>query len=69
MKVMMIKTTGTAIHHHVPTTIAEWLLAQYSIVPIVGTLMSVNPSTASVTERPIDQIMLAIAVEKTIGMT
>ena len=37
--------------------------------PMVGVLMSVKPSTDSVTSSPIDQFMLFIVVEKTIGST
>ena len=36
---------------------------------MVGVLMSVKPSTDSVTSRPIDQLMLFIVVENTIGST
>ena len=36
---------------------------------MVGVLMSVKPSTDSVTSSPIDQLMLFIVVENTIGST
>ena len=39
------------------------------LLVIVGVLMSVKPSTESVTSRPIDQFMLFMVVEKTIGRT
>ncbi|MGO7580821.1 ABC transporter permease, partial [Rhizobium ruizarguesonis] len=38
------------------------------VMPIVGRLMSENPSTESVTSRTIAQIRLFIVVKKTIGM-
>ena len=37
--------------------------------PMVGVLMSVKPETESVTSRPIDQFMLFMVVENTIGIT
>ena len=36
---------------------------------MVGVSMLVKPSTESVTSRPIDQLMLFIVVENTIGST
>jgi hypothetical protein len=36
---------------------------------MVGVLMSVKPRTDSVTSMPIDQLMLFIVVENTIGRT
>src|SRR5829696_4276828 len=45
------------------------LVRQKIIPPMVGVLMSVKPRTESVTSSPIDQFMLFMVVENTIGMT
>ena len=45
------------------------LVAGYSGGLVDRALMSVKPSTASVTSNPIDQTILFIVVENTIGMT
>src|SRR5690606_7300165 len=69
MKVSVMNAVGNTNHHHTPATMALCWLAQKIMVPTVGRLISVKPSTESVTSSPIDQLMLLSVVENTIGRT